>query len=159
MKKVICLIFMIVFSVSIVTAPAATTAASTDGSSITGIGSGSFPPGANIAGINLTTFDVATGVFTEGDGSAEGVFYADLSGRTALGSVRLITLEGDVTRGTAAAGSSSFSGLGSLSLGDGIPPVPGVPFTVETNGSSMVLTIQSSSLPSTAFSEGALDIK
>ena len=158
MKKLICLIFTVAAMTAIVSAPAASTAASSEGS-ITGIGTGSFPRGANFSGVNLSGFEIATGVLTEGDGTAQGVFHAALTGRTLFGSIRIITLEGSVTRGTAAAGSSTFSGVGSLSLGDGIPAVSGVPFNVETNGGSMILTIQSTVLPTSAFSQGGLDVE
>ena len=157
MKKLICLIVTIVGIAAVAYAPETSAAASTEGT-VTGIGTGSFPGRTSLSGVNLTGFEIATGVITESDGSASGVFHAVLSGRTLLGTARNITLEGNVLQGTATQGTSSFSGLASLDLGNGLPAVPGVPFNVETQGGSMVLTIQSTVLPSTAFSQGGLDI-
>ena len=155
MKKLICLIFTIVAMAAVATAPAASTAASPEGS-VTGVGTGSFTRGANLLGLNLTSFEIATGVLMEADGTAQGVFHAVLAGRGLLGSTRIMILEGIVTNGSAGPDESSFSGVGSLSLGDGIPALSGVPFSVETNGKSMILTVQSSELPSAAFSGGGL---
>ena len=157
MKRLICLILTIVGIAAVASAPATSTAASTE-ATVTGIGAGSFPGGASFAGVNLSSFEIATGVITEADGSAGGVFHAVLAGRTLLGTARNITLEGNVTQGTATPDSSSFSGLASLDLGDGVPAISGVPFNVETQGGSMVLTIQSTVLPSAAFSDGGVDI-
>jgi hypothetical protein len=158
MTKLIYLIFTIAAMTAIATAPAGSTAASSEGS-ITGMGTGTFPRGASFSGVNLSGFEIATGVLTEGDGTAQGVLHAILTGRTFLGSTRMITLEGNVTRGSVAGGSGSFSGVCSLSFGDGIPAVSGVPFSVQTNGSSMILTIQSTVLPTSAFSQGGLDVE
>jgi hypothetical protein len=158
MKRSICLIFMIVGIAAVAFAPAASTAASAGGS-VTGIGSGSFPGGADFAGTNLRSFEMATGVFTEPDGSAAGVFHTVLTGRTILGQAKSITVEGNVTQGTVSPGSGSFSGLASVDFGDGAPAVPGVPFNVETSAGSMVLTIQSTRLPAAALSGGSLTIE
>ena len=158
MKKIICLIFTFVSMAAVVTAPAATIAASSEGS-ITGIGIGSFPRGAKLLGVNLTSFEIATGVLTESDGAAQGVFHAVLTGRGLLGSTRIMTLEGIVTSGTAAAGKSSFSGIASLDVGDGLRALAAVPYSVETNGESMTLTIQSSVLPSSNLSAGSIAVE
>ena len=152
MKRLICLIVTIVGITAIISAPTASTAASPEGT-VTGIGSGSFPRGASFGGIDLASFEIATGVITESDGSAIGVFHADLAGRTILGTARILTLDGNVLQGSA----NNFSGLARLDLGGGVPAVSGVPFTVETQGGAMVLTIQSTVLPSAAFSEGGLE--
>ena len=158
MKIVICLILTIVGIAAVASAPATSTAASTEGA-VTGVGVGSFPEGASLAGVDLSGFEIAAGVITGADGSASGVFHAVLTGRTLIGDARNITLEGNVTQGTATLGSGNFSGLASLDLGDGVPAVTGVPFYVETQGSSVVLTIQSTALPSAGFTDGGLDIE
>ena len=107
--------------------------------------------------MTLSRFEIATGLFTEADGSASGVLYVVLTGQSILGSERTITLEGNVMQGTAAAGVGNFSGLATLDLGGGLSTISGVPFHVETNGNSLILTIQSTVLPSAAFSQGGLD--
>ena len=157
MKRLICLILTIAGLTTAMSSPATTLAASTDGT-VTGVAAGSFPVRSSFGGIDLTGFEIATGVITETDGSATGVFHAVLAGRSLLGSARNITLEGNVTQGSATEGSGIFSGLASLDLGNGLPAVPGVPFNVETRDGSMVLTIQSTVLPSVAFDQGGVDI-
>ena len=157
MKRIICLVLMIV-GIAMVAYTPTSTAASDEGA-VTGIGTGSFPSGANFAGVGLSSFEIAAGVLTEADGSASGVFHAVLTGRTLLGGARNITLEGNVTQGTATLGSGNFSGLASLDLGDGVPAVSGVPFHVETQGGALALTIQSTALPSAGFTQGGLDIE
>ncbi len=148
---------MIVGITSMTVAPAASAAASAEGT-VTGVGSGAFPGRANFAGIDLRSFEIATGVITDSDGSATGVFYAVLSGRTLLGTARVITLEGNATQGLATPGSGNFSGLARLDLGDGVPAISGVPFNVDVRDGSMVLTIQSTVLPSATFNQGGMDV-
>ena len=157
MKKFICLIFTIVGITTAAVAPPASTAASSEGS-VTGIGTGSFPGGASFAGLNLSRFEIAAGIFTEAEGSAAGVFHAVLTGPSVLGAAQDITLDGNVTQGSATAGSSSFSGLATLNLSNGVA-VSGVPFNVEASGGSMVLTIESTVLPAGTFGEGGLHIE
>jgi len=159
MKNLICLIVMVAGISAVVSAPAAASnAASTEGT-VTGIGAGSFQGPARFGGVNLSSFEIATGVITEEDGSAAGVFHAVLRGRSLLGIAQTITLEGNVTQGTVTSETGSVSGLASLDLGNGVPAVSGIPFNVETRGGSMVLTVQSTVLPSGAFSQGGLDIE
>jgi len=159
MKKLICLILMIAGITAVTLAPTASATAIEEGS-VTGIGSGSFPAGANLGVVNLRGFDMAAGLFTEPDGSAAGVFHLVLEGRTILGQARRITLEGNVMQGTASqAGTSNFSGLASVDFGDGAAAVSGVPFNVETSAGSMLLTIQSTSLPAGTLNSGGLTIE
>ena len=157
MKTFICLIVTIVGAIAVGSAPPSSTAASTSGS-VTGIAAGQFPGRTNFGGVNLSSFEIATGVITDEDGSATGVFHAVLAGQSLLGAGRNITLDGNVTQGTATSDAGSFSGLAILDLGDGVPAVSGIPFNVETHAGSMVLTIQSTVLPSTAFTQGGLDL-
>ena len=155
MKRIICLIVTIIAVATMAFAPEHSQAASIE-SSVTGVGAGTFPSRSNFAGIILSRFDIATGVITDADGSAVGVFHAVLAGRSLLGSARNITLEGNVTQGT---GSGGFSGLASLDLGDGVPAVSGIPFNVEIRDGSMILTIQSTLLPAARFDQGGVDIE
>ena len=158
MKSLICLILTIIGIAAIVSTPPTSTAASTEGT-VTGIGTGAFASGVRFEGVELNGFELAAGVITETDGSASGVFHAMLTGSSIIGGARNIILEGNVTRGTATLDSGNFSGLASLDLGDGVPAVSGIPFQVETQGGTMILTIQSTVLPSARFTEGGLDIE
>ena len=158
MKRIICLILTIIGIAAAVSITPASRASSNEGT-VTGIGTGAFPGGASLAGVELSSFEIAAGVITEADGTASGVFHAVLTGSALIGGARNITLEGNVTQGMATPGSGNFSGLASLDLGDGVPAVSGVPFYVETQGGALILTIQSTALPSAGFTEGGLDIE
>ena len=150
---------MIAAMTAVTLAPAAS-AATDDGSSISGTGRGSFPGGATLGAVDLRGFDMAAGLFTEQDGSAAGVFHLVLEGSTTLGQMRRITLEGNVKQGTASpAVGGSFSGLASIDFGDDAPTVSGVPFNVETSAGSMVFTIQSTALPAATLNTGGLTIE
>ena len=147
MKKLICLTFMIAGLATVAMVPRASTASANEGS-VTGIGSGSFPEGATLGPVEVTGFELATGLFTEADGSASGVFHVVLNGRTIVGGERRITIEGNVTQGTVLpSGASSFGGVATMDFGDGAPAISGVPFSADVSAGGIVLTVQSTTLP------------
>ena len=88
-----------------------------------------------------------------------------LAGTSLLGQPQEITLEGHVERGiTNPDGSVTFSGTGTLDMGDGTPSVPGVPFTVmvvtNTDGTgSLALSLGATNLPAATINEGYMTIK
>jgi hypothetical protein len=126
--------------------PAFVTAQS-EGRSVAGAASGALPSGATVGVIPVSSLDLGTGVLIEADGSAAGVFHAVLQG-SALGQPRRLTVEGKITQGTVASdGSVSFSGTGTLDLGDSTPPVPIGFLNVVVGGNSLVLSIDSATLP------------
>jgi hypothetical protein len=114
-----------------------------------------------LGAINLNGLDLGTGVFIESNGSASGVFHAVLTGQSVLGQAQSITVEGNVTQGTFGidASQADFSGLATIDLGDGTAPLVSVPFTVSTTAGSMVLAIESTTLPAVGLTSGALTIE
>ena len=99
------------------------------------------------------------GVFIEADGSASGTFHAVLQG-TSLGSPQELTVEGTVSDGSIGSdGRATFSGTASFDFGDGMPPLPGVPFSVIAGTDGVVLVINSTTLPAAGLTAGAVTIE
>jgi hypothetical protein len=136
--------------------PAITQATSSAGS-ITGTASGDLPEGATLDGISVDAFEMAAGVFVEGDGAAVGVFHATLSGRSVTG-VQNVVIDGTATRGGMSANGASFGGFASMDLGNGLPPLGGIPFDVDAGSGAVTLHIQNLSLPA-EFDQGSLTIE
>jgi hypothetical protein len=155
MKRLTCVI-AIVLGLAIT---AASVIADSDEHSVTAAVNGVFDAGAELGPVALEGIEVGTGVFIEADGSASGTFHAVLQG-SALGSPREITLEGNVSAGSVGAdGRATFSGLASLDLGDGTPPLPSVVFSVIAGADGVVLAVDSTTLPAAGLSAGAITIE
>ena len=126
--------------------------------SVAGAASGSLPGAAMLGAIPISSVDLATGVQIEADGSAAGWFHAVLHG-AALGQSRRITVEVKITQGSVAAdGSVTFSGSGTLDLGDGTAPVAIGLLNVTAGESGLVVSIDAATLP-VQLSSGTLAIE
>jgi hypothetical protein len=118
-----------------------------DGRSVAGAAGGRFEAGAMLGAIPVSGLELGTGALIEPDGSAVGVFHAVLNA-SVLGQPRQLTLEGKITQGTMSGdGSASVSGTGTLDLGDGTAPVPIGYLNVAVGTNSLVLSIDSATLP------------
>lgn len=127
--------------------------------SVTGAANGLFAPGAGLGPVALQGIELGTGVFIEADGAATGTFHAVLQG-TSIGSARVITVEGNVSQGLVAAdGRATFSGTASLDMADGTPPLASIAFSVTAGPDSVVLVIDSTTLPSAGLTAGAVTIE
>jgi hypothetical protein len=156
MKRLTCVLPILFGLVAITTVPVI---AGNDERSVTGAGTGLFGAGAALGPVALHGIEMGTGVFIEADGSASGTFHAVLQG-SILGFSRAITLEGNVSEGSVAAdGAATFGGISTLDLGDGSPPLPGVAFRVIARADSVVLTIDSTTLPAAGITAGAVTIE
>ena len=154
MKRLTC-VFAIVL-VAITTAPVT---ADSDARSVSGAGKGLFGAGAALGAVALQGVELGTGVFIEADGSASGTFHATLQG-SSLGVAREITVEGKVSEGSVGAdGRATFSGTASLDLGDGLPPLPNVAFSVTAGADGVELAIDSTTLPAAGLTSGAVTIE
>jgi hypothetical protein len=159
MKRVVFATLIIFGMAAIVFAPAPTTAA-TEGGAITGTAQGIFPAGSALGPVTLDGLQLGTGVIVEPDSSAVGTFHVVLMGRSLLGARQDITVEGKVSQGTVDEnGTASFSGIASIDFGDGAPLRPGVPFSVTTSASSLILAIESTTLPSASLTGGSVTIE
>lgn len=143
---------IVVFLASTVLALALTAGVATaqDGGMIAGSGAGVFPGGAAFAGIPVTALEFGQGVLTASEGSAVGAFHAVLRGPA-----QLVTVDGIVTSG-AVAGTASFGGTATVSLGDGSLPVSGVPFQVALGPDGLQLVLDGTTLPTLTLSAGAI---
>jgi hypothetical protein len=139
--------------------PTPTTAA-TEGGTVTGTSQGIFPAGTALGAVTLDTLQLGTGVIIDPDNSAVGCFHVVLTGRSPLGQPQEITVEGNVTQGTVDEnGTASFSGIATLDFGDGAPLHVGVPFSVTTTSGSLVLAVESTTLPPAGLTGGSVTIE
>jgi len=128
--------------------------------SVTGAAEGSFPNGATFSGVTLRGLELGQGLFIAPNGSAIGQFHAVLRGTSLLGLAQDVIVEGEVTVGSAAGnGSVTFSGTATLTIGDGTPPVPNVPFAATVSTSSLALVLSGTSLPTATFTAGSVTIQ
>lgn len=125
---------------------------------VTAGAAGVFPDGATFNGIPLSGSIFGLGVLIHDDGSAEGDLSIVLAGTSLLGQPQEITLEGKATSGAlAVGGGATFSGTGTLDLGDGSLPVT-VPFAVTVTTGGLGLTIGATELPTQSVSAGSIFI-
>ena len=108
-------------------------------------------------GVTLSGLEFGQGVLTDG-GTTSGVFHAVLLGKSFLGQVQRITIEGKVTGGLLD-GTPSFSGSATVNLGLGELPLVDVPFVATVSSQSLQLTLAGISLPAAALSKGAIAIE
>ena len=130
-------------------------------SSTAGAGRGVLPSGAALNGVSLSALRFGMGVALAPDGTASGDFGATLLG-TSGGAARNVIVDGRATRGSAPApGRATFSGVCTVDMGDGSPPLSGVPFTVSAvagvnGGWSLALSVGSTNLPAATGTEGRI---
>jgi hypothetical protein len=125
---------------------------------VTGTTDGIFPVGSALGPVMLDSLELGTGVIIDADGSASGVFHAVLLGAL-LGQPQQITVEGKVLEGAAAPGGQArFNGDATVDLGDGTPPVIGVPFSVTASTGGLVLSLGTTTLPAATLPERSLTI-
>ncbi len=130
-----------------------------DARSVTGAGKGTFATAAALGAVALQGVELGTGVLIESDGSASGTFHAVLQG-TSLGSAVVLTVEGNVTEGSIGAdGRATFSGTATFDFGDGMAPLPGVPFQVIAGADGLVLAINATTLPAAGFTARGVTVE
>jgi MBG domain-containing protein len=129
---------------------------------LTGSGAANFPAGAAYNGVPLKSLRFGKGVILPGDGSAAGDFEAILVGTSSGGQPQEISVEGQTRTGSLNADQTvTFSGLGTVNMGDGTPPSTNVPFTVRVSaqaagGGTLILSLGSTTLPVAETTEGTV---
>jgi hypothetical protein len=127
-------------------------------------GEGVYPDGTTFGGVPISGLQLGYGVEITGT-SALGQFSTVLQGIAVGGVQRNIIIEGDAASGSlTAANVATFSGTGTVDMGDGTPPTPGVPFTatITTNASdqgTIGLVIGNTTLPNAVVTAGSMSIK
>ena len=158
MKRITCIMLLVVGFVAVVCGPARTTATN-ESVTVTGAALATFAQGATLGSIAVKSLELGTGVFIEPDGTASGVYSAVLTGKSLLGQSQQVTIDGKVLSGEVAPdGRIYFNGIARVVLGDGTPALSGVPFSVSTTGSSMSLSIGSTALPEAQVASGTISI-
>ena len=158
MKRITCTMFIILGMVAVLSGPTPTTAAGESGT-VTGAARATFAAGAALGSVTLSSVDLGTGTFIESDGSGFGVFSAVLTGRSLTSQDQQITVDGSAGRGAIGPdGRAYFSGTATVNFGDGTPSLSGVPFSVSTTADSLVLTINSTTLPAAQVTAGTISI-
>ena len=132
--------------------------------STAGAGRGTLPSGAAFNGVSLSALRFGMGVAIAADGTASGDFGSTLLGSSG-GQARSIVVDGRAARGSVPSpGRATFSGLCTIDMGDGTPPLSGVAFTVTTvagvnGGWTLALSLGSTSLPTATGTEGRIVIE
>src|SRR2546427_4161708 len=134
--------------------------AAQDAARATGAGEAIFSGGATLSGLSLSGLTLGQGVSLAPDGSATGQFQAVLFGTSLLGARQEVTVEGEVRHGfVVGVGSATFSGTATVDMGDGTPPLPGVPFMVTASTGRPGLSLEATALPSASVSAGSITIE
>ncbi len=134
--------------------------AQSDTSLTTGAGAGVYPAGTSFNGIPISGLQFGIGVDLPVGRPSVGQFQSILLGLSALGKEQLIAIDGEVTGGSVKAdGSSTFSGVCSVDMGDGTLPLKDVPFTVTATTGSLLLVIGATNLPAASVSAGSITIR
>ena len=131
--------------------------------SVTGAGSAVLGNGATYNGVSLSSLKFGMGVALAAGNSATGDFESTLIG-TSGGQPRTITVTGKPTVGSGkTGGSTTFSGNGTVNMGDGSPALTGVPFAltaVPSGGKgSLTLRLGSTTLPAATINAGSLTVR
>jgi hypothetical protein len=159
MKKLISVILVTLGLTAIAFVPNLTIAAGESGT-VTAAARGSFASKAAFRSVTLSAIDVGSGVFVEPDGSATGPFSAVLAGSSLLGQAQQITVDGNALQGAIAPnGRAYFSGVATIDLGNGTPPLAGVPFNVTTTTDSLLLSLDSTALPAMRVTAGTISVE
>jgi len=116
---------------------------------VTGAGEAALPTGTSFNGVSINSELFGAGVFIPGDGTALGEFQTTLLGTNALGQTQKIIVEGEAASGSIRSGNGTFSGTGTVNMGDGTPPLINVPITVTATPTSLVLILINVNLPAT----------
>jgi hypothetical protein len=123
-----------------------------------------FPSGATFNGVPLDGLRFGIGVSISSTGVAEGRLQTTLLGTSALGQPQSIEIEGKAISGSAAvAGTVTFSGSGTIDMGDGTLPLQNVPFTVTVTSDgagqgTLGLVLGAASLPAASVNIGSMTI-
>jgi hypothetical protein len=159
-RRMIRLAAMVALAIGMASAPALA-----GGIRVSGAGAGVYPSNTLFGGVRVRGLQFGFGVRVPGNGTALGQFQVTLLGTSALGQEQDIEVVGQAATGSATVGSSStFSGSVAIDMGDGKPPLTGVPFTftIISNASrqgTVTLVLGATTLPVSTVSEGSITIK
>lgn len=129
---------------------------------------GTYPAGTSFNGVPLSGLELGSGAIIAWDGStADGHLSVRLLGipNPLTGAQQVISVEASATGGSRPAlNLVTITGSCTIDMGDGTPPVPGVPIvaTIATDAQSLGtvgLTLGATALPSATMNGGAMTIE
>jgi hypothetical protein len=132
---------------------------------VSGAGDGVYPPNTLFSGVSVRGLQFGFGVRVPGNGTARGQFQVTLLGTSSLGQEQDIELVGQTATGSATSGSTStFSGSVAVNMGNGTPPLTGVPFTftIVSNPAGLgtvTLVLGATTFPAATVTAGSITIK
>jgi hypothetical protein len=135
--------------------------------SVTTAAEGTYPPGTSYNGVPLGGLQISAGSVIAGDGTtADGRIGIRLLGipDPITGSQQVISIDAVISGGSrAAANVATISGTCSIDMGNGLPPVTGVPIvaTVATDANNLggvTLTLGSTQLPGATMTAGSMAV-
>jgi len=140
-------------------------AASAQETCVTVSAGGIYPSYTTFNGVPISGLQSGYGIGIVSTGSALGQFCTVLLGINSMGLQQNIVIEGVATSGSQAAGNiATFSGTCTVTMGDGSPPLPGVPFTatIITNAldqGTIGLILGDTTLPAATINQGSMTIQ
>jgi hypothetical protein len=161
MKMKLHLLLAALLFVALVMLPSAAFAQET---SVTVGAGGVYPPDTTFNGVPINGLQSGYGIGIGSTGWALGQFCTVLLGVNAGGLKQVITIEGEATAGSQVGNVATFSGTCTISMGDGSPPLPGVPFTatITTDGfdqGTIGLILGDTTLPAATINQGSMTIQ
>lgn len=128
--------------------------------SVTSAAAGSYPAGTSYNGVPLSGLQIAAGsvIFADGSGG-DGVL-----GIRLLSTGQAINIDAQVTGGSRTGATvATVSGTCTIDMGNGLPPVTGIPFTAtiaadSNNLGAVTLMLGSTQLPAATIGEGSVTV-
>jgi hypothetical protein len=134
-------------------------------SSVTAAGNAVLPSGASFGTVTLKDIKFGIGAFVAASGAATGDVESTLHGTSTKGKTQTITMEGKPTTGSARAGGpGNLAGTCTVDMGDGTPPLSGVPFALTVSSGAdgkwtMLLTLGDTHLPPATVNAGSVTVR
>jgi hypothetical protein len=134
--------------------------------SVTSAAVGTYPAGTSYNGVPLSGLEIAAGsvIFADGSGGDGTLGIRLLGVSTGLTPPQIINIDAQVTAGSrTAATAATVSGTCTIDMGNGLPPVTGIPFTATiaadvNNLGAVTLVLGSTTLPAATIGEGSLTV-
>jgi len=128
---------------------------------------GTYPAGTMYNGVPLSGIDVTAGALIPGDGTTpDGRLTLRLLGPAlAVGGQQVITVTASITGGSRpAANVATITGTATVDMGDGTPPVAGVPVTATistdaNNQGTVALVLGTTTLPTAPIGDGTMTVE
>jgi hypothetical protein len=125
-------------------------------------GSGVYPPGTTYGAVPISAVEFSSGVEVGPTGTALGQLTVTLIGTGIGGVERDILVEAEANAGSRPQPNVTiFSGTATIDMGDGTPPLPGIPFsaTITSDGSglgTLALALGATTLPVATIDDGTI---